>query len=142
MIRFFCLKHFATLKHNGNVRGTGIFHKTWKRDLFSFFPHMENQLSSDHLMNNPFFTTDLQCQLCNILGFNICVGLSGLSFFSLVYLSSHEPLPYYLVTQDTFALQKCLGNGTSCSSMQILESVCQVTQKTLLKFWFKSVLNL
>ena len=58
-------------------------------------------------------------------------------FFSLVYLSSHEPLPYYLVTQYTFALQKCLGNGTSCSSMQILESVCQVTQKPLLKFKLK-----
>lgn len=100
MIRFFCLKHFATLKHNGNVGGTGIFHKTWKRDLFSFFPHMENQLSSDHLMNNPFFTTDLKCQLCNILGFNICVGLSGLSvLFTGLFVKSWAItiLPCYTV---------------------------------------------
>lgn len=97
---FLCLNYPAPRKHNDNLGGTDIFLKIWKMDSFSFSPKWKISCPQHHLMDSSFFTTDVQCQLCHILGFNICKGLSGFSILStglFVKSGTINILPCYIV---------------------------------------------
>ena len=75
-----------------------VFPITCEKEIHSHFsPKWKISCLQHHLMNSPFFTTDLQWQFCHVLDFNICRSLSDILFFVSVYLSSHYHISCYIV---------------------------------------------